>query len=208
MAKTRSTGLLPILLVGAVVILFGPQLLDQVQDAVTDLGSAPAESYEVAPAIKPRTDKCTAEQLLKERQCDDLKVVQLSAEKMPYITRNIQLAWAEGKPAILHKDAPGSDQTKRNTVCGTGVFTKTFADGSCDEYAFASTVEGGQWANVRTEEVPLREQNCQGGTLRQEYRRANIQQGDAFIVVITNPDKIATSAYAGSDTAEDQSCTS
>ncbi|QQQ75474.1 hypothetical protein IOD16_30960 [Saccharothrix sp. 6-C] len=208
MAKTRSTGLLPILVVGAVVILFGPRLLDGVQDAVSDLGSSAEVSYVVAPAVKSRADQCTAEQLLKDRQCDDLKVVQLSAEKMPYITRNIQLAWAEGKPAILHKDAPGTDQTKRATVCGTSVFTKTFADGSCDEYAFASSVEGGQWANVRTEEVPLREQNCQGGTLRQEYRRAGIQQGDAFIVVITNSEKIATSAYAGSDTAEDQSCTS
>ncbi|MEV1116137.1 NucA/NucB deoxyribonuclease domain-containing protein [Actinosynnema sp. NPDC049800] len=208
MAKTRFTGLLPIIVVCAVVILFGPTLLDTVQDALPELGGATETSYVVAPAVKPRTDKCTADQLLKDRQCDDLKVVQLSAEKMPYITRNIQLAWAEDKPAILHKDAPGTDQTKRNTVCGSGVFTKTFSDGSCDEYAFASTVEGGQWANVRTEEVPLREQNCQGGTLRQEYRRANIQQGDAFIVVITNPEKIATSAYAGSDTAEDQSCTS
>ncbi|WP_158840541.1 NucA/NucB deoxyribonuclease domain-containing protein [Saccharothrix deserti] len=208
MAKTRSTGLLPVLVLGAVVILFGPTLLDNVQDAVSELGSSVEPSYVVAPAVKPRTDRCTADQLLKERQCDDLKVVLLSAEKMPYITRNIQLAWAEGKPAILHKDAPGTDQTKRNTVCGSGVFTKTFPDGSCDEYAFASTVEGGSFATVRTEEVPLREQNCQGGTLRQEYRRANIAQGDAFIVVITNPGKIATSAYAGSDTAEDQSCTS
>lgn len=41
-------------------------------------------------------------------------------------------------------------------------------------------------------------------TLRQEYRRANIAEVTAFIVVITNADKIAASAYAGSDTAKDQ----
>ncbi|ONI92794.1 hypothetical protein ALI22I_01845 [Saccharothrix sp. ALI-22-I] len=207
MSKTRSS-VLPLLFLGAVVILVGPQFLDGVQDVLPELGGSTDTAYAVAPAVKPRTDQCTADQLLKDRLCDDLKVVKLDAVKMPYITRNIQLAWGEGKPAILHKDAPGTDQTKRGVVCGASVFTKTFPDGSCDEYAFASAVEGGQWANVRTEEVPLREQNCQGGTLRQEYRRANIAQGDAFIVVITNPDKIAASAYAGSDTAEDPSCTS
>lgn len=36
--------------------------------------------------------------------------------------------------------------------------------GSCDEYEFASTVEGG--AGARTEEVPIREQNCQGATIK------------------------------------------
>ncbi|MFT7837353.1 NucA/NucB deoxyribonuclease domain-containing protein [Saccharothrix sp. BKS2] len=208
MAKTRSTGLLPVLVIGVVVILFGPTLLDDVRDAVSDLGGSTEPGYVVAPAVRPRTDRCTADQLLGDRSCDGLKIVLFSAEKMPYIARNIQLAWSEGKPAILHKDAPGTDQTKRNTVCGPGVFTKTFSDGSCDEYAFASSVEGGQWATVRTEEVPLREQNCQGGTLRQEYRRADIAQGDAFIVVITDSEKIATGAYAGNDTAEDRSCTS
>lgn len=59
---------------------------------------------------------------------------------------------------------------------------------------------------ARIEEVPLRAQNCQGGTLRQEYRRAQINESDEFLVVITSPSMIATSAYAGVDIAKDQSC--
>lgn len=142
--------------------------------------------------------------MLKQRQCDDLKVVLIDAAKMPFIAQNISLAWAEGKPFTLHKGAPGSDAGRRAAVCGN--FKGRFAKGSCDEYAFASTAEGGIPANVRIMEVPLREQNCQGGTLRQEYRRAGIVEGSAFTVVITNPEKIATVPYTGVDIAKEQSC--
>lgn len=188
--------------------MFGPQLVDEVKIQLGDLTTDTAVAYQVAPGAKPKTDKCTAEQLLKQRQCDDVKVVLIDAAKMPFIAQNIIAAWGEGKPFIMHKDAPGTDDAKRSVVCGTRVFTKKFPDGSCDEYVFASTVEGGKWANVRTQEVPLREQKCQGGTLRQEYRRAGIVQGSAFTVVITNPDKVATTPYAGVDIAKDQSCQS
>lgn len=188
--------------------MFGPQLVDEVKIQLGDLTTDTAVAYQVAPGAKPKTDKCTTEQLLKQRQCDDVKVVLIDAAKMPFIAQNIIAAWGEGKPFIMHKDAPGTDDAKRSVVCGTRVFTKKFPDGSCDEYVFASTVEGGKWANVRTQEVPLREQKCQGGTLRQEYRRAGIVQGSAFTVVITNPDKVATTPYAGVDIAKDQSCQS
>ncbi|TWP45947.1 hypothetical protein FKR81_37640 [Lentzea tibetensis] len=207
MGKKTGSGVLPLAVVAAVVVVGGPQVIDGFPDLL-GLGGQPATAYSVAPGAKPRTDKCTADQLLKQRQCDDLKVVLIDAAKMPFIAQNIIAAWAEGKPFIMHKDAPGTDDAKRSVVCGSGVFTKTFPDGSCDEYVFASTVEGGQWANVRTQEVPLREQKCQGGTLRQEYRRAGITEGSAFIVVITNPDKVATTPYAGVDIAKDQSCQS
>lgn len=123
---------------------------------------------------------------------------------MPFIARNIQLAWREGKQFILHKSAPGSEQERRAAACGPRIFVAKFDQGSCDEYPFASTQEGGSGARI--EEVPLREQNCQGGTLRQEYRRAQINEGTEFLVVITSPSMIATSAYAGVDIAKDQSC--
>jgi hypothetical protein len=207
-AKKTSSGLLPILLVGGAAIFLGPQLIDGFPDLLGARGSQTATEYQVAPGAKPRADKCTAEQLLEQRHCDDLKVVLIDAAKMPFIAQNIIAAWAEGKPFVIHKDAPGTDDVKRGVVCGSGVFKKQFSEGSCDEYVFASTVEGGQWANVRTQEVPLREQKCQGGTLRQEYRRAGIVEGSAFIVVITNPAKVATTPYAGVDIAKDQSCRS
>lgn len=203
-ATKSGIGILPILLLVGAAAVFGPQLVDEAKDQLADLTTDTAVAYQVAPGAKPKTDKCTAEQLLKQRQCDDLKVVLIDAAKMPFIAQNISLAWVEGKPFTLHKGAPGSDAGRRAAVCGN--FKAQFAKGSCDEYAFASTAEGGVPANVRIMEVPLREQNCQGGTLRQEYRRAGIVEGSAFTVVITNPEKIATGPYAGVDIAKEQSC--
>lgn len=204
MATRAASGLVPLVIVACVAVLFGDTLLDELQDLLPALSGQPSAGYVVAPGARPRTDKCTADQILGDRRCDNLKVVQIDAAKMPFIARNIQLAWAEGKPFVLHKDAPGTDGPKRNAVCGG--FTARFAKGSCDEFAFASSQEGGRPENVRIEEVPLREQNCQGGTLRQEYGRAQIAVGDAFTVVITNPDKIAGKPYWGVDIAKEQAC--
>lgn len=204
MATRTSSGLVPLVIVVGAVIVFGGQLLDGVQDLLPDLGGEAGAEYLVAPGMRPRTDECGADRILNDRQCDDVKVVQIDAAKMPFIARNIRLAWSEGKPFILHKDAPGTDEPKRSAVCGR--FTAQLPKGSCDEYAFASSKEGGRPENVRIEEVPLREQNCQGGTLRQEYRRARIVEGDAFTVVITNPDKIADKPYWGVDIAKERAC--
>lgn len=203
-ATKTGLGIVPILVIGGAVVLLGPQLVPGFPDLLGDLIADTAVAYQVAPGAKPKADKCTADQLLKQRQCDDLKVVLIDAAKMPFIAQNISLAWVEGKPFTLHKGAPGSDAGRRAAVCGN--FKASYAKGSCDEYAFASTAEGGVVANVRIMEVPLREQNCQGGTLRQEYRRAGIVEGTAFTVIITNPEKIATVPYTGVDIAKEQSC--
>lgn len=207
MGSKTGIGVLPILVIGGAVVLLGSQLVPGFPDLLGDLTADTAVAYQVAPGAKSKTDKCTADQLLKARQCDDVKVVLIDAAKMPFIAQNIIAAWGEGKPFLMHKDAPGTDDAKRSVVCGSN-FKKQYAEGSCDEYVFASTVEGGQWANVRVQEVPLREQKCQGGTLRQEYRRAGIVEGSAFIVVITNPAKVATTPYVGVDIAKDRSCQS
>src|ERR1044072_7889948 len=99
---------------------------------------------------------------------------------MPFIARNISLAWGEGKDFILTRSA---EPRKKNYDAACGSFEPQHRDGSCDEYPFATTVQGGTGA--RTEEVPAREQRCQGGTIRQAYR--GIGQGDDFLVVISNP---------------------
>jgi hypothetical protein len=207
--RSKSGLLLPVLLVVGLVVVFGGS---KVKDVVSGLfgGSDPVivgsgdTAFMVAAGAETQAKSCTATQMLSDRRCGDFKVVQIDAAKMPFIGRNIQLAWGEGKPFILHKDAIGTDEPKRNAVCGK--FKAQFNKGSCDEYAVASSQEGGKTENVRIDEVPLREQNCQGGTLRQEYRRAQIVEGDAFMVVITNPDKIADKSYWGVDVAKEQSC--
>ena len=53
---------------------------------------------------------------------------------------------------------------------------------SCDEYPFASTYEGGKGATIA--EVPLKENQSQGGQLNAFYKKNNIQDGDCYIVNI------------------------
>lgn len=62
----------------------------------------------------------------------------------------------------------------------------------------ASTEEGG--ANARTEEVPGRENQCQGGMCGAQYP----PDGQRFLVVIRYPDLVASSPFAGRDIAKEQ----
>ena len=209
----KGTGLLPVLVVVALLLIFNGKLRDIGSDLLGGITGHDTEiigngdgQVMVAGRAASRVKQCTTQELLGQRKCDDLKIVIIDAAKIPFIARNIQLAWGEGKEFLLHKDAPYSDQPKRDAVCGPRVFKAHYENGSCDEYPMASTKEGGRPSKVRIEEVPLREQKCQGGTLRQEYRRAQIGEGDSFIVVIRNPRDIADVPYAGTDIGKDQSC--
>lgn len=64
----------------------------------------------------------------------------------------------------------------------------------------ASTAEGGSGA--RTEEVPRRENACQGGVYVRQYP----PDGERFLVVISRPDLIAAESFAGVDVARRQDC--
>jgi hypothetical protein len=129
------------------------------------------------------------------RSCaSDVKVVVIDAAKMPFIARNIKLAWQDGKPAILHRESAGS-RAKRTKACGPSMFTRTLPSGSCDEYSFASSREGGEGS--RTEQVHQDEQNCQGGTISSAYQYTPINEGTAYLVVIWHPDQIAQQPWAG-----------
>jgi len=153
---------------------------------------------------KSQIEQCSTQQIIASKECGDIKIVLISAEKMPFIARNISLAWTGGKPAELTRDKRENRRGKYGATCGAGNFTINYPGvGSCDEYPFASTMEGG--AGARTEEVPIREQDCQGGTLSTSYRYQNIAVGDKFLVIITYPDKISPGPFRGVDSAEDQS---
>jgi hypothetical protein len=154
----------------------------------------------VAGDAEAKVKECTTVQLVNDRRCGPLKIVIISAERMPFIARNIQLAWGEGQPFLLHRN---SAKQTANRAAACGRFVAKYPGGSCDEYAFATTDEGG--ASARTEEVPLREQRCQGGALNAGYAKTGIAQGEEFLVVISHPSKIAKRAFTGPDIAEDQS---
>jgi hypothetical protein len=116
-------------------------------------------------------DRCSADELLRSLRCDKLKIVVMDAAKMPFIARDITLAWTDGKPAMLTRN---SAKRAANRAAACRGFAAKYPHGSCDEYAFATTDQGGTGARV--EEVPLREQRCQGGAVNAGYLKAGIQQ--------------------------------
>jgi Deoxyribonuclease NucA/NucB len=157
--------------------------------------------------VAPDLGDCSIQEIISTKRCDELKILVIDAAKMPYIARNIQLAWSEGRNYLLHRDASKNRRAKYEASCGSrsGFVVKYPGQGSCDEFEFASTAEGGTGA--RTEEVPIREQNCQGATIKNAYYTTpGIAIGEEFLVLIANPASIATEPFAGLDTAKEQAC--
>ena len=200
MARTRSrTGLFwPSVIVLGVMVVVGTNTIIDRGKELLGIGDEPSSAYATSPDGHGRTKTCTPTQVLTDRRCGDLKILVIDARRMAFISRNIQLAWGEGIPAVLTRNS-AKQATNRAAACGA--FVPKYG-GSCDEYAFATTDEGGNGARV--EEVPLREQRCQGGAIAGGYAKAGIGQGDSFLVVISNPAKIAPTPFAGDDIAEDQ----
>jgi hypothetical protein len=203
--RSKSGLLLPLVIVVGLVVVFGGSKVKDIVSGLFDGGSSPVvvgsgdAAFMVAAGGESKVNSCTSVQVLTDRRCGDLKIIVMDAAKMPYITRNISLAWGSGHDYILTRSGVPRDQ---NYKLACGGFTKKYDDGSCDEYAFASSTQGGNGA--RTEEVPIREQGCQGGTIGSAYRWQGIKVGDDFLVVISNPSKVATSPYQGQDIAEDK----
>lgn len=201
--RTSSRLLLPVIIVVGLVAVFG---VDKVTDVIEGIfrgdpvivGEGDYQ-FLVGSDGEAKADECTAQETLTTRRCGDLKVVIIDAAKMSFIARNIKLAWVDGKPALLHRESTGA-RSKRGKVCGS--FKKTYPRGSCDEFAFASSREGG--AGSRAEEVHEDEQDCQGGTISWAYRNLPINEGDEYLVVINHPDKIATQAWAGQEVKVNQ----
>jgi len=166
--RTKGGLLLPVILV-AVVAVFGlDTIVSTVQGLFTGGGTAVIGEGDsrvmVASEDQSKAETCTTAQLVIDKRCGDLKVVVMDAAKMPFITRNMLLAWTEGKPGILTRNK-AAEKANRAAACPPGRYPQSFPDkGSCEEFPFAPTSEGGK--NARTAHVPLRENACQGGTLR------------------------------------------
>lgn len=126
------------------------------------------------------------------------RVVVLDAAVMPFITRNIKLAAAAGKPTFLTKVDEVRADLNRKVACRG--FKSRYIKGSCDEYPFASSAEGG--AGARVEEVPAREQSCQGNALMRQYGKQKIVPGSRYHVAILNHGLIETQPFVGQDRAK------
>ena len=106
-----------------------------------------------------------------------LPVFVVDTNRTPAIAAHIRAAQAAGKPAILHRISPRPADRRPGACRGWR------GPGSCDEYPFASTYEGGP-GKASIAGVPLWEQRRQGGDLLGFYRRHRIGNGDAFVVVV------------------------
>jgi Deoxyribonuclease NucA/NucB len=106
-----------------------------------------------------------------------LPVFVVSSKRTPAIAAHIRAAQAAGKPAILHRISPIPRDRRPGACRGWR------GPGSCDEYPFASTYEGGP-GRSSIAGVPPSEQATQGGDLIGFYTRNRIGDGDAFVVVV------------------------
>jgi hypothetical protein len=106
-----------------------------------------------------------------------LPVFVVSSKRTPAIAAHIRAAQAAGKPAVLHRVSPIPRDRRPGACRGWR------GPGSCDEYPFASTYEGGP-GRSSIAGVPPSEQATQGGDLIGFYTRNRIGDGDAFVVVV------------------------
>lgn len=197
-----------VLLTVAVVVggaYVAPKLLDGAGDLLSGLTGANNavtvgegdSAFMVAANAQPKVVTCEPREVLARRECDGLRVLTVNAAKMPFIARNTRLAWEEGKPAILTMDRR-RQPANRDAACGGFAHRHPPPVGSCDEYPMAATAEGG--AGARTEEVPLRENACQGGSYGRQYPKDGVR----FLVVIVHPELIATARFDGIDVAKEK----
>lgn len=167
-------------------------------------GAAPAQQPGAAPAGWEMNGTTPA--MAGVAQCSSkcgAKYVDIDAGRMPFIAQNIRNAFVPGgKPFALQRGDGTKPFRQRNYLANCANFPKRYPDGSCDEYPFASSWEGG--AGAQTAEVPKREQNCQGATLKNQYTARQIAPGTPgtpFSVFLFRSEKIPPGPYAGVDIA-------
>lgn len=202
-SRTATRLVVAAALVGAAVY-FAPEAVDKVGTWLGDLVGANdavtvgegETALLVAAHAKAKVVSCETAVILAEKSCDDLRVLVVDAARMPFIARNTKLAWESGRPAILTMNRAKEDANRRQ-VCRGRKFQRLYG-GQCDEYPMASTGEGG--AGARTEEVPPRENQCQGPLNRAQYP----PDGQRFLVLISHPNLVASNPFTGTDIAKEQ----
>lgn len=200
--KTRGALVVAVIAVGAVLTFGVDGVIDGAKDVIgsvtgdTEFLGEGENRVLIAGDANSQAKRCTTEEMINQRKCADISVLVVDANRMPFIARNTELAWESGRPGILTMNRAKQDANRR-AVCPRN-FPKPHG-GQCDEYPMAVTEEGG--AHARAEEVPGRENACQGGMYGAQYPK---KDGEKFLVVIVHPEQIATTPFAGVDMAKDQ----
>ncbi len=136
--RSMSAVLPLVLIVVVVVVVFGES---KVLDTITGLFSGGEtkilgegdSKIAIADGASSELKQCTASQMLQDRRCGVAKIVVIDAARMPFIARNITLAWGSGRPFELTKNK-AREIGNRAAACGD--FKSKYDKGSCDEYAF------------------------------------------------------------------------
>jgi hypothetical protein len=204
MSSRTGTRVVPTAVLIGAVVYFAPEAVDKVGGFLGDLAGANdavtigegETTLMVAANAEATVVNCEPATILAERSCGGLRILVVDAAKMPFIARNTKLAWESGSPAVLTMDR-SKQAANRRQACRA--FTPAHG-GQCDEYPMAGTAEGG--ASARTDEVPSREQACQGGSYVRQYP----PNGERFLVVVSRPDLIASGPFTGVDTAVNEGC--
>ncbi|MBX8995877.1 hypothetical protein HCH15_06735 [Corynebacterium testudinoris] len=114
-----------------------------------------------------------------------------SRAEYPFIAHNISSALASGAPSMLTRVTGGEITANRDAVCRGAARRQLEAEQpkpadmdrpSCDEYPFASSIEGG--AGAHTMWVPQKENDQQGLKMSAFYRNNQIQSGDNYVVEV------------------------
>jgi len=203
MANKTTGGLLVGAVVIAAVVYLAPEVVGKAGELIADITGAQDAvtvgsgntAFMVAAETQPTVAACAEGEILNDRQCGGIRVLIVDASRMPFIARNTKLAWESGQPAVLTANRAKS-RVNRAQACPPD-FPRPHG-GQCDEYPMASTDEGGKGA--RAEEVPARENQCQGPLYRSQYP----PNGERFLVVISHPERVAADAFAGTDLARDK----
>ena len=101
--------------------------------------------------------------------------------QMPNVCANIRNAFRMGKPRQLQRTTNPSQIRRNRRQSGCRRLGRRTGY-NCDEYPFASSLQGGSGAVVKL--VPIRENSVQGGMLAAFYRRNNIGHGGCFKVKV------------------------
>jgi len=110
-----------------------------------------------------------------------LPAITFSKARTPGIASNIEAGLANGHPSVLTR-LEGRDAIRAQRADALAGQTRPPSGYSLDEYPFASTRQGGAGSQVA--QVPVIEQNIQGGMLSSFYQKYGIAQGSQFKVII------------------------
>jgi hypothetical protein len=137
--------------------------------------------------------KCQKKYLQMQQYCNNLPVFVVDGKITPMIAENDLSAIDHGQPFLLHYRGPQSDDIMRKirTAAGCGSAWKS-KPLTCDEYPFASSLEGGAGADVFG--VPIGENRSQGGSMSAFISSNSLTVGSPYLVAVINTD-IVNGAY-------------